>query len=310
MPRMLTDRQKAERMIRIARAELRGPMESSARLALADAVALFDSGDYEHALMRANRSLEYSGGRKKNPAPSGALGGIVTKFLSATNTKGSRIKATHSASGKSVTTGYQYDLSEYGNHLHAANTLKAKLGYSGDLGTAITGLKGGYAFALMDEMTRKSNPALKPRASAAVLKKAKALAQKRASETGSVYYVTREGKVFASDGENYAWHLGRGEVHFTATPRKANPAPKMAFAIYARKGNGPRMHFDGRKFSNNGRPKRFATTAEAGAVGRELLATYPILKGYVVEVAPIPTKRGERAALADATRAARDLGKL
>lgn len=37
-------------------------MESSARLCLADAVALKDSGDYEHARQRAIKSLAYSVG--------------------------------------------------------------------------------------------------------------------------------------------------------------------------------------------------------------------------------------------------------
>ena len=46
----------------LARKHVGGPMESSARICLADAVALQDAGDYEAARVRAIKSLAYSVG--------------------------------------------------------------------------------------------------------------------------------------------------------------------------------------------------------------------------------------------------------
>lgn len=46
----------------LARKNLGGAMESSARLCLADAVRLSDQGDFEYAKARALKSLAYSVG--------------------------------------------------------------------------------------------------------------------------------------------------------------------------------------------------------------------------------------------------------
>lgn len=54
---------------------------------------------------------------------------IVTKYLPATNTKPSRIKATSSAG--SVTVSYSYDLDTEGCHRQAAQALCEKLGWAG-----------------------------------------------------------------------------------------------------------------------------------------------------------------------------------
>lgn len=51
----------------------------------------------------------------------------------------------------------------------------------------------------------------------------------------------------------------------------------VAWEILTRRGRGPLMWFDGRKFSNNGRPKLFSF-ARATARARELLRRYPILR--------------------------------
>lgn len=51
-----------EQVLIEARKNLGGAMESSARLCLADAVRLFDSGDIEAARQRAVKSLAYSVG--------------------------------------------------------------------------------------------------------------------------------------------------------------------------------------------------------------------------------------------------------
>lgn len=52
-----------QEVIRAARKHIGGEMESSARLCLADAIALADRGDLEAARARAVRSLTYSVGQ-------------------------------------------------------------------------------------------------------------------------------------------------------------------------------------------------------------------------------------------------------
>jgi hypothetical protein len=69
---------------------------------------------------------------------------ITTKYLSATNTKSSRIKAASGDGKNSITVGYDYALSEYDLRLSAAKALCAKLNISGDLIGG--GVKTGYAF--------------------------------------------------------------------------------------------------------------------------------------------------------------------
>lgn len=54
---------------------------------------------------------------------------IETKYIKATNTRGSRIKAT--AWGGSITVGYDYALDTDGAHKAAADALIAKMGWSG-----------------------------------------------------------------------------------------------------------------------------------------------------------------------------------
>ena len=54
---------------------------------------------------------------------------ITTKFMSATNFKGSRIKAT-STGGKTVTVSYDHSLPNDGAHDCAAEALACKLGWN------------------------------------------------------------------------------------------------------------------------------------------------------------------------------------
>ncbi len=54
---------------------------------------------------------------------------IETKYVRATNTRGSRIKAT--AWGGTITIGYDYALDTDGAHKAAADALIAKMGWSG-----------------------------------------------------------------------------------------------------------------------------------------------------------------------------------
>lgn len=52
----------ANQVMILARKNLGGSIESSARLCLADAVQLFDAGDHEGAKARALKSLQFSVG--------------------------------------------------------------------------------------------------------------------------------------------------------------------------------------------------------------------------------------------------------
>jgi len=64
-----------------------------------------------------------------------------------------------------------------------------------------------------------------------------------------------------------------------------NPAPK-GFALYARKGDGPKMAYNGRSFTNNNRPVVFPTVKSADDTGKFLIDAYPLLKNYALTVEP------------------------
>ena len=72
---------------------------------------------------------------------------ILTKYLPATNTKPSRVKA-YDCDGNSITVPYTYD-DLYGNqaYINAANALKNKMGWKGELIGGHT--KDGMAFVFM-----------------------------------------------------------------------------------------------------------------------------------------------------------------
>ena len=67
---------------------------------------------------------------------------IVTKYLGATETKGSRIKAT--ANGNSITIGYPHELSGAAIFAKAAIALCEKMGWTGNLVSG--GTNDGYVF--------------------------------------------------------------------------------------------------------------------------------------------------------------------
>jgi hypothetical protein len=68
---------------------------------------------------------------------------ITTKFIGATNSRGSRIKAT--CEGGSATVGYRHDLSTIDAHKEAFVALVKKLGWK-DYTWHIGGLGNGYVF--------------------------------------------------------------------------------------------------------------------------------------------------------------------
>ena len=70
--------------------------------------------------------------------------GIETKYIKATDTKGSRIKA--SAFGGSITVGYDYELDTAENHAAAAMALIEKLGWQNTGLFVQGGTAKGYVF--------------------------------------------------------------------------------------------------------------------------------------------------------------------
>lgn len=67
----------------------------------------------------------------------------------------------------------------------------------------------------------------------------------------------------------------------------------MSWEIVTRRGRGPLMHFDGRKFTNNGKAKVFPTFSRASQKASALLRRYPVLtsKGYHVWLRKHATRR-------------------
>ena len=78
-----------------------------------------------------SRSIECEGGIIRRNERQRNVQAIETKYLGATNYKGSRIKATHQGNVKSVTVGYDHALNLDENHQRAAKTLLDKLGTAG-----------------------------------------------------------------------------------------------------------------------------------------------------------------------------------
>jgi len=69
---------------------------------------------------------------------------ILTKYIPATNMRGSRIKAYTSGKAGSLTLPYDHALNANANHMHAAYELAKKLGWrgqfiEGDLGDKVGG---------------------------------------------------------------------------------------------------------------------------------------------------------------------------
>lgn len=72
---------------------------------------------------------------------------ISTKFLGATNTKGSRIKAKASSASESITIAYDYSLDCEQAHAKAAMQLAHKLDWKGEYASG--GNDTGYVFAFI-----------------------------------------------------------------------------------------------------------------------------------------------------------------
>lgn len=83
---------------------------------------------------------------------------VITKYLPATNTKGSRIKATTSGSVKTFTRSYNHNISAFDNHKNAAAALMHQLGW--DYADAIGGdTKDGTVWVFIDRDRHNVIPA-------------------------------------------------------------------------------------------------------------------------------------------------------
>ena len=74
---------------------------------------------------------------------------IETKYMGATNYKGSRIKATHEGNAQTITTGYNHALNLDENHQYAARQLMHKLKWDGEMHGGST--KTGMAWVFVSE---------------------------------------------------------------------------------------------------------------------------------------------------------------
>jgi hypothetical protein len=90
---------------------------------------------------------------------------------------------------------------------------------------------------------------------------------------------------------------------------KKNPVEfELGYAIFAKKGSGKTMWYDGDRFTNNGHPKQFSTAGKAKSTAQKLLKDYPILKGYRVYInigikpKPKPTDRKKHIAMRGGTK--------
>lgn len=121
------------------------------------------------------------------------LQAILTKYMGATNTRGSRIRAT-SASGENVSVPLDYSLNTEDAHAAAAQALMDKMKWSADWDWVQGSTKDGYAFVLVPK-GRASNPAprigaAKPRRKSQVTgeKPSMRLVQRREKNTRKGYY--------------------------------------------------------------------------------------------------------------------------
>jgi hypothetical protein len=64
-----------------------------------------------------------------------------------------------------------------------------------------------------------------------------------------------------------------------------NPSPPMLYIVTARAG-GPKMHYDGTKFSQRARVRTYPTADAASKAALGLLKRYPVLRKYRIAVEP------------------------
>lgn len=74
--------------------------------------------------------------------------------------------------------------------------------------------------------------------------------------------------------------------------RRRNPlqAPAVQHFIFARRGGGARLHYNGEKFTSNGKPAYFTYKTQAEGIARELIRKYPVLRTYDVYVSDTSRK--------------------
>lgn len=111
-------------------------------------------------------------------------------------------------------------------------------------------------------------------------------AQRRASvDGGRTRYIRRPSQI-TKKKPTKRLRKRRGKNYDRPTKgRFPNPSRK-GFKICIRKGNGPKMHYDGEKFSQRPHPRTYPTQAAAMKEGRFLLTKFRVLKKYRVTVEP------------------------
>lgn len=94
----------------------------------------------------------------------------------------------------------------------------------------------------------------------------------------------------------YLFRKGHGRVKRRAAKRVKRrrnplqaPAPASHF-IFARRGGGKRLHYDGVKMTSNGKPVYFTSKVRAEVTATDLIRKFPILRTYDVYVSDRRTK--------------------
>lgn len=88
--------------------------------------------------------------------------------------------------------------------------------------------------------------------------------------------------------------LRKRRVKNVAKPRKGffpNPAPIKYMIVARRSASAPKMHFDGKNFSQRKEVEKFDTVAGAESKARRLIAAHPVLRKYRVSIEHCPRPR-------------------
>lgn len=88
--------------------------------------------------------------------------------------------------------------------------------------------------------------------------------------------------------------LRKRRVKNVAKPRKGffpNPAPIKFMIVARRSASGPKMHFDGKNFSQRKEVEKFDTAVSAEAKARRLIGLHPVLRKYRVSIEHVPRPR-------------------
>lgn len=111
-------------------------------------------------------------------------------------------------------------------------------------------------------------------------------AQRRASvDGGRTAYIRRPSQI-TKKKPTKRLRKRRGKNYDRPTKGRFPNPQKRGFVICIKKGTGPKMHYDGAKFSQRPQYKVYPTQAAALKTARGFLSRFRVLRGYAVTVEP------------------------